>query len=201
MKTNDAIALAAVIIVVLVMIYLMGQDKKKPCGHKSFISDDFQCPPKQTTPPSIFAKPQMKPSSLPSDAEFASKNPEAYLAREQAQLNNLSTSQPAMFEPEQPGNNSSYNQIGDLDFASYITDQVADSTVKSNHQKWVNEVKPWAGTAARNNDDLSEAMEASVHFVGLRRPQAVRQFNPQQVTEVDGSTFAGNKKFNFLQSP
>jgi molecular chaperone Hsp33 len=42
-----------------------------------------------------------------------------------------------------------------------------------------------------------EAMEASTHFQGLRRPQAIVQHNPHQVTENDTNTFASNAKFNF----
>ena len=46
-------------------------------------------------------------------------------------------------------------------------------------------------------DDMDEALEASAHFTGLRRPQSVVQHNPLQLTERDSSTFASNPKFNF----
>ncbi len=81
-----------------------------------------------------------------------------------------------------------------IDYGSYITDLVVDPRTRDNHQRWVEEMKPWSGTAMKV-DDLD--MENYVDFVGLRRPQAVVQYNPLQLTEIDTYDLAKNKKFNF----
>lgn len=83
-----------------------------------------------------------------------------------------------------------------IDYSGYITDLVADPRTRENHQRWAEEMKPWSGTAM-TVDNMDEAMEAGVDFVGLRRPQGVQQNNPHQLTERDSNTFAGNAKFNF----
>lgn len=82
----------------------------------------------------------------------------------------------------------------ELDYDTYLTDLVVDSRTRENHRQWANEMKPWSGVA-RSTDDLD--METFVHFHGLRRPQAVAQHNPWQITEIDGSDLAKNPKFNF----
>jgi len=83
-----------------------------------------------------------------------------------------------------------------IDYSGFITDLVVDPRTRDNHQRWAEEMKPWSGTAAMV-DDMDEAMEASTHFVGLRRPQAIVQHNPLQLTERDTHTFSSNPKFNF----
>jgi hypothetical protein len=207
MKTNDAIAIAAVIIVILLLVYYLDQRNMNLynialMGNKGFEANATQHvqPSQQSQHNAYRAQPPRHNLPKKSDAEKAKFDPESFLAMEQSHRNLVSSRQPHHYEPEQHGNNSTHGSIGDMDFNSYITDQVADPKVRENHKKWVNEIKPWAGTATRTNDDMREAMEASVHFVGLRRPQAVKQYNPHQVTEVDESTFTGNKKFNFAQS-
>jgi hypothetical protein len=57
---------------------------------------------------------------------------------------------------------------------------------------------PWAGGASRTIDSLDEAIEASTPFRGLRRPQAVAQYNPVFITESNPNTLIGNRKFNFM---
>ena len=57
-------------------------------------------------------------------------------------------------------------------------------------------MKPWSG-AAMIVDNMDEAMEAGTDFIGLRRPQAIVQHNPLQLTERDTYTYASNPKFNF----
>ena len=84
----------------------------------------------------------------------------------------------------------------EIDYSEHITNLVVDRRTKDNHKKWVEEMKPWSGTAM-TVDNMDEALEASVHFQGLRRPQAVAQFNQLQVTENDAYTYASNPKFNF----
>lgn len=81
-----------------------------------------------------------------------------------------------------------------IDYASYITDLVVDPRTKDNHRRWVEEMKPWSGTAMKV-DTLD--METYVDFIGLRRPQAVVQYNPLQLTEIDTYDLAVNPKFNF----
>jgi hypothetical protein len=83
-----------------------------------------------------------------------------------------------------------------IDYSGYITDLVVDPRTRDNHQRWAEEMKPWSGTAMMV-DDLDEAMEAGTDFVGLRRPQAIVQHNPLQLTERDTNTFSSNAKFNF----
>lgn len=83
-----------------------------------------------------------------------------------------------------------------IDYGSYVVDLVVDPRTRENHQRWVEEMKPWSGVAM-TVDDLEEAMEASTDFQGLRRPQAIVQYNPTQLTERDTATFAVNNKFNF----
>lgn len=85
----------------------------------------------------------------------------------------------------------------DHDFAAYTLGLVADARMLENQKRWVEEMKPWAGTA-RRVDDMAEALEASTHFLGLRRPQAVAVPGyGLQVTEQDSATFAANPAFNF----
>jgi hypothetical protein len=83
-----------------------------------------------------------------------------------------------------------------IDYSGYITDLVVDPRTRDNHRRWVEEMKPWSGTAMMV-DNMDEAMEAGTHFTGLRRPQAVVQHNPLQLTERDTGTFSSNSKFNF----
>lgn len=84
-----------------------------------------------------------------------------------------------------------------LDYNAHITDLVTDPRVVANHNNWVEEMKPWSG-AVKKVDDLNEAMEASLDFQGLRRPQAIVQYNPTQLTEIGPDILAPNKKFNFM---
>ena len=83
-----------------------------------------------------------------------------------------------------------------MDYGGYITDLIADPRTRENHARFAADMKPFSGGALKV-DDLDEAMEASTHFHGLRRPQAVVQHNPHQVTEIGSSILASNAKFNF----
>jgi hypothetical protein len=82
------------------------------------------------------------------------------------------------------------------DYSGYLTDLVTDPRTRETHQQWVEEMKPWSGTAI-TIDDMDEAMEASTDFIGLRRPQAAPQYNPYFVTEKDPNTFGKNPRFAF----
>jgi hypothetical protein len=81
-----------------------------------------------------------------------------------------------------------------IDYGSFITDLVSDPRTRDNHRRWVEEMKPWSGTAMKV-DDLD--VEPTIDFIGLRRPQAVVQYNPLQLTEIDTYDLASNKRFDF----
>ena len=81
-----------------------------------------------------------------------------------------------------------------IDYDSYITDLVVDPRTRDNHRKWVEEMQPWSGVAMMV-DKLE--MDNYLDFQGLRRPQAVVQYNPIQLTEIDTDDLAVNPKFNF----
>ena len=59
---------------------------------------------------------------------------------------------------------------------------------------WAKEMKPWSGVARKIGEI---EVENYLHFQGLRRPQAVPQHAPLQLTEVDQYDLAKNKKFRF----
>lgn len=82
-----------------------------------------------------------------------------------------------------------------IDYGSYITDLVVDPRTRDNHNRWVEEMKPWSGVAMKV-DSLD--MENYVDFQGLRRPQAVVQYNPLQLTEIDTFDLSVNRPFNFM---
>lgn len=182
MKTNDAIAFAAVVIVVLILIFYLDSNNKQQYTHKkSFEADQPAAPIVQSSERKTMCT-DPNPRS-PTIAQRATYNPESFLAMEQAERNKQALQQPSEFD--------------NMNFSEYLTNQVADPTVRENHKKWVKDIGPWSGTAARNMDNMDEALEASVNFMGLRRPQAVKQFNQHQVTELDESSFSNNKKFVF----
>lgn len=81
-----------------------------------------------------------------------------------------------------------------MNYGDYVTDLVTDPRTRDNHRRWVEEMQPWSGVA-RKVDTLE--MDNYVDFQGLRRPQAVVQYNPMQLTEIDTNDLAVNPKFNF----
>jgi hypothetical protein len=81
-----------------------------------------------------------------------------------------------------------------LDYGSYVTDLVVDPRTRDNHQRWVEEMKPWSGVAMKV-DNLE--MDNYVDFIGLRRPQAVVQYNPLFITEIGPEDLAVNPPFRF----
>jgi hypothetical protein len=84
-----------------------------------------------------------------------------------------------------------------MDYGGYITDLIADPRTRENHARFAADMKPFSGGALKV-DDLDEALEAGTHFHGLRRPQAtVQKKTAHQLTEVDASILASNPKFNF----
>jgi len=81
-----------------------------------------------------------------------------------------------------------------MDYDGYVTDLIADPRMRDNQRRWVEEMKPWSGTP-RAVDKLE--MDVYVPFVGLQRPQAVVQYNPMMLTEIDSGDLAVNKPFRF----
>lgn len=81
-----------------------------------------------------------------------------------------------------------------FDNTAYLTDLIIDDRIKKNHNEWISEVTPWAGTAS-----IVGATEFSagdyLNFQGLRRPRGVQQIDPWQITEVDEDQLADNKPF------
>lgn len=145
-----------------------------------------------------------KPSDQPQRFHMAgvTVDPEQAAAADQEMwVSNLDSSSVAPYNTEHAFDSShdatGYHEAAPLDYNTHITENVLDAHAVSNHQKWVSSMMPWAGTST-SPDTLDEALEATTHFVGLRRPQAIAQHNSLQVTERDMYTFLGNSKFNFL---
>ena len=90
-----------------------------------------------------------------------------------------------------------YHKAAPIEYNEMITDTVLDPRAVENHIKWAESMIPWAGVST-SPDTLDEVLEATTNFTGLRRPQAIAQYNALQVTERDTMTFLGNHKFNFL---
>ena len=86
------------------------------------------------------------------------------------------------FKPSEPFDNT-----------AYLTDQIVDDRIKKNHEEWVTEVTPWAGTASIVGQTDFSAGDY-INFVGLRRPRGVQQDDPWQITEVDEEQLAENNK-------
>ena len=86
-----------------------------------------------------------------------------------------------------------YKPSEPFDNTAYLTDLIVDDRIRKNHDEWVNEVTPWAGTAS-----IVGASEFSagdyISFVGLRRPRGVQQDDQWQITEVDEEQLAENNK-------
>ena len=126
---------------------------------------------------------------------------QAAAADQELWVSNLDSSSVAPYNTEHAFDSShdatGYHESAPLDYNTHITENVLDAHAVSNHHKWASSMMPWAGTSM-SPDTLDEALEASTHFVGLRRPQAIAQHNSLQVTERDMYTFLGNAKFNFL---
>jgi hypothetical protein len=126
---------------------------------------------------------------------------QAAAADQELWVSNLDSSSVAPYNTERAFDSShdatGYHESAPLDYNTHITENVLDAHAVSNHHKWASSMMPWAGTSM-SPDTLDEALEASTHFVGLRRPQAIAQHNSLQVTERDMYTFLGNAKFNFL---
>lgn len=81
-----------------------------------------------------------------------------------------------------------------FDHNSYLTDMIVDEHIRKNHMKWVEEVKPWAGTASMIAPNEFSAGDY-ISFQGLRRPRGVQQINPYQITEIDEEQLEDNKPF------
>jgi hypothetical protein len=186
MQSRDAVVFALVLLLVLVVIYqcaapcappvsVSGGGAPHPHGGKpgrlySKGFDGFASPPGRTPPP-------------------PPRNHEAAHEAERAAW--LASGGDGAFDSASgapPG--GEYSEV-------VARDLVVDERMRENHRRWVAEMKPWSGTST-TVDDLNEALEASTHFVGLRRPQGgVPVENPLQLTEQGPETFARNARFNF----
>ena len=82
-----------------------------------------------------------------------------------------------------------YHEAGPgIAYNEYITDLVLDDRTKENHTKWANEMKPWSATTMKV-DNMDEALAMSTHRVGIGAfaLNAPVQYNPTQLTEIDGN--------------
>jgi hypothetical protein len=81
-----------------------------------------------------------------------------------------------------------------MNYGEYVTDLIADPRLRDNQRRWVEEMKPWSGTAMKVDDlDLGDY----VNFTGLRRPQPTAVLNPMQLNWLDPADLATNPAFNF----
>lgn len=87
-----------------------------------------------------------------------------------------------------------YKPFEPFDNTAYLMDMIVDDRIKKNHDEWVTEVTPWAGTATIVGADEFSAGNY-INFQGLRRPRGVQQIDPWQVTEIDEEQLAENKPF------
>lgn len=87
-----------------------------------------------------------------------------------------------------------YKPSEPFDNTAYLTDMIVDERIKKNHDDWVTEVTPWAGTASIVGANEFSAGDY-LNFQGLRRPRGVAQIDPWQITEVDEQQLADNKPF------
>ncbi len=188
MQPNDALALGVIAFIVLLLIYYVDTKKAAPASQ-------------QTTAAKTFVTHSPNPAhggkKLVSQAERATYDPEGFIHAERSERES-STVKSQIYTPETKGNFDTYNDSGSIDYSSYITDQVVDSKIRDSHKKWTSEIQPWSGTATKTPDNLDEALEASVHFHGLRRPKPIKQYNPHQLTELDESSLTGNQRERLL---
>lgn len=106
---------------------------------------------------------------------------------------------PGHFNTEHMVNNNeatvSYHKKAEpFDHNSYLTDMIVDENIRKNHMKWVEEVKPWAGTASIIAPNEFSAGDY-ISFQGLRRPRGVQQIDPYQITEIDEEQLEENRPF------
>ena len=201
MQQNDAIALAVIALMVLVLIYYV--DSKNTKAVKA--ASNFTAAAAAATASKAVGKPFITHSPNPahggkklvSHAERATYDPEGFIHEERQQRESGGVKS-QIFTPETRGNVDTYNDAGSIDYSAYITDQVVDTKIKDSHKKWTDEIKPWSGTATKTPDNLDEALEASVHFHGLRRPKPIKQYNPHQLTELDETSLSGNQRERLL---
>jgi hypothetical protein len=198
MQQNDAIALAVIALMVLVLIYYVDSKNTKAVKAASNFTA-AAAPSKTVTKPLITHSPNPAHGGkkLVSHAERATYDPEGFI-HEERQQRESSGVKSQIFTPETRGNVDTYNDAGSIDYSAYITDQVVDTKIKDSHKKWTDEIKPWSGTATKTPDNLDEALEASVHFHGLRRPKPIKQYNPHQLTELDETSLSGNQRERLL---
>ncbi len=123
------------------------------------------------------------------DAWFTADSPEAGDVTEGFDPNNTGMAAPTAVSALPAPNAGS-------DYGGYIADLIIDPRTRENHSQWVSEMGPWSG-GPLIVDNMDEALEADIHFVGLRRPQAVAVYNPTQQTELGPMNLISNPRFDF----
>jgi len=218
MKTKDAILLALLVVLVVVVTYQVGAGWKRGDGFaggepvhqpypggahnpytvlnkeidtlRGYRNDGYNQPPIYRMPGGLdayhHAGADLKPERI---AEAEREQWYSATAADQSGQFNTELVHDASSDTTQYHTTSPA-----LDYDTYITDLVADPRTRENHRRWAEEMKPWSGTA-RQVDTLE--MENYIDFIGLRRPQAVAQYNPLQLTEIDTGDLIQNPKFNF----
>ncbi len=201
MESHDAVLIALLVILVVVVMYY-GSNKKKHHSH----CDNFTHHPmyssglshKHNSTPVAYVAPRREKYSR-SNEHF---DPERVAEAEHAQwvgvsnINKSSEFNTELSNDPQSDTMQYHTPQPTIDYGQYINDLVVDDRTKNNHKKFTKGLGNFTGTAM-TVDNLDEAMEASVHFTGLRRPQSVKQRNPLQLTEHDEGTYKKNPKFKF----
>ncbi len=108
----------------------------------------------------------------------------------------LEKGQVASVDPERMTEPTAYHdKEPEIDYATRLTSIIADDRMVQNHRAWAKDMKPWSGVARKVGEI---EVENYLHFQGLRRPQAVAQHAPLQLTEIDQDDLVKNKKFRFV---
>lgn len=81
-----------------------------------------------------------------------------------------------------------------MDYKSFMASQEVDPEVLKNHTAFVEERSGFTGrTFTPDSHDSYDP----IPWVGLRRPEYVKQCNPTQVPDVDVNLYKGNRQFCF----
>lgn len=100
--------------------------------------------------------------------------------------------------------NFAINEFGapGMEYKDYVTSQAVDPAVIQNHQEYIYDRIGNKGqfiTGPTMSPDSHESYDP-IPWVGLRRPEAVKQFNPTQVPDIDLSLYEKRPKFTWVSS-
>lgn len=120
-------------------------------------------------------------------------------AEEEMYYDNIYSNNPGHFNTESMNDTTNeamgYHKTTEpFDHCKYLDNLVIDEHTRKNHNEWVDEVSPWAGTASVVGLGEFNAGDY-LNFQGLRRPRGVQQIDPWQITEVDENQLMDNKPF------